>query len=102
MNSKQKFEKFLESLKGNGDDTLIESVKAGFQVCHEGMLDGTILDRTKVYEKDGSRISIEGLSKKFGEDEVKGALEKIGKKKFLENKDLYLNKIFEHLRKKKK
>jgi len=36
MNNKQKFETFLESLKGNGQDTLIESVKKGFQVCMEG------------------------------------------------------------------
>ena len=32
---KDKFEKFLESLKGNGQDTLIESVKKGFKVCME-------------------------------------------------------------------
>jgi len=35
-NKKQKFENFLESLKGNGQDTLIESVKQGFNVCFEG------------------------------------------------------------------
>jgi len=33
MNNKQKFESFLESLKGNGHDVLIESVKKGFQTC---------------------------------------------------------------------
>jgi len=35
MNNKAKFENFLESLKGNGQDTLVESVKQGFQVCFE-------------------------------------------------------------------
>ena len=35
MNKKQKFETFLESLKGRGQDTLIESVKKGFQACVE-------------------------------------------------------------------
>ena len=35
MNNKEKFENFLESLKGNGQDELIESVKQGFQVCFE-------------------------------------------------------------------
>ena len=37
MNNEQKFKNFLESLKGNGQDSLIESVKKGFQVCHEGI-----------------------------------------------------------------
>ena len=36
MNNKEKFENFLESLKGNGQDVLIESVKSGFQACYEG------------------------------------------------------------------
>jgi len=35
MDNKQKFENFLESLKGKGHDTLIESVKAGFIACFE-------------------------------------------------------------------
>ena len=35
MDSRQKFENFLESLKGEGQDTLIESVKEGFQACYE-------------------------------------------------------------------
>jgi len=35
MNNKEKFENFLESLKGKGQDTLIESVKIGFQACFE-------------------------------------------------------------------
>ena len=33
MDKRQKFENFLESLKGKDQDTLIESVKKGFQVC---------------------------------------------------------------------
>jgi len=32
---KDKFIAFLESLKGEGQDTLIESVKKGFDVCYE-------------------------------------------------------------------
>jgi len=35
MNNKQKFENFLESLKGKNQDALIESVKKGFRVCFE-------------------------------------------------------------------
>jgi hypothetical protein len=35
MNKKQKFEKFLEGLKGHNQDALIESVKKGFRVCYE-------------------------------------------------------------------
>jgi len=35
MNNKKKFENFLESLKGNDQDKLIESVKRGFQICME-------------------------------------------------------------------
>jgi len=40
MNNRQKFEGFLESLKGNGQDALIESVKQGFQVCFEDIEGG--------------------------------------------------------------
>ena len=35
MDKIKKFENFLESLKGKGQDTLIESVKKGFKVCCE-------------------------------------------------------------------
>lgn len=35
MKNTDRFINFLESLKGNGHDTLIESVKTGFQACHE-------------------------------------------------------------------
>lgn len=35
MKNKQKFKNFLESLKGNGQDTLIENVKKGFNACFE-------------------------------------------------------------------
>lgn len=34
----KKFKKFLESLKGNGQDALIESVKKGFKVCFESTM----------------------------------------------------------------
>jgi len=36
MNKKEKFEAFLENLKGNNQDELIETVKQGFQSCFEG------------------------------------------------------------------
>ena len=35
MNNAKKFENFLESLKGNGQDGLVESIKSGFQTCFE-------------------------------------------------------------------
>jgi hypothetical protein len=35
MNNKKQFKNFLESLKGNNQDALIESVKNGFQACFE-------------------------------------------------------------------
>lgn len=35
MNKTEKFKNFLESLKGHGQDSLIESVSHGFQVCYE-------------------------------------------------------------------
>jgi len=35
MNKKEKFENFLESLKGNGQDKLIESIKKGYNTCME-------------------------------------------------------------------
>lgn len=41
MNIK-KFENFLESLKGNGQDKLIETVKTGFQAFVESELEHTI------------------------------------------------------------
>lgn len=35
MKNTKKFKNFLESLKGKGQDTLIESVKKGFNICFE-------------------------------------------------------------------
>lgn len=35
MNNKQKFQNFLESIKNGKYDTLIESVKKGFNICFE-------------------------------------------------------------------
>ena len=35
MNKKEKFDAFLESLKGNGQDNLIENIKKGYQACFE-------------------------------------------------------------------
>ena len=44
MNKKQKFEIFLESLKGSGQDVLIESVKSGFQACFENEMEELSLE----------------------------------------------------------
>jgi len=35
MNKQEKFENFLESLKGNGKDSVIESIEKAFQLCFE-------------------------------------------------------------------
>jgi len=78
----KKFENFLESLKGNGQDNLIESVKTGFRVCFEGQK-----------AKDG----IKELMEQFDSDKVIAALKKIGKKKFLENTEKWLDKIRDYL-----
>jgi len=45
MNNKQKFENFLESLKGKDHDALIESVKRGFQTymnSKKGITEGAV------------------------------------------------------------
>jgi len=39
MDNIAKFENFLDSLKGSGQDNLIESVKKGFNVCFENQND---------------------------------------------------------------
>ena len=36
--NKKKFKSFLDSLKGNGDESLIESIKSGFQACFESLV----------------------------------------------------------------
>ena len=74
MNNIKKFENFLESLKGKGQDTLIESIKSGFKVCTESIGDDEYIypmsekeageflnsrgdrDTKKVYDKDGKEI----------------------------------------------
>jgi len=38
MKNTKKFKNFLESLKGNGQDALIESVKKGFNFCFESTM----------------------------------------------------------------
>lgn len=49
MNKKQKFENFLESIKGNGYDGLIEGVKQGFKVCFENeMVDVPVISDAKL------------------------------------------------------
>ena len=52
MKNKTKFETFLESLKGKGDDALIESIKAGFQACFETILPQEAKHYTDEYEED--------------------------------------------------
>jgi len=44
MNNIQKFENFLESLKGNKHDKLIESIKEGYKLIFESEEDDEILD----------------------------------------------------------
>jgi len=39
MNKIEKFKKFLDSLKGHGQDTLIESVEKGFQAYYESQME---------------------------------------------------------------
>jgi len=47
MDNIQKFENFLESLKGKGQDTLIENVRQGFQACFEMAEDEPISAKVK-------------------------------------------------------
>jgi len=44
MNKIKKFETFLESLKGQGQDSLIESVKKGFKACFESFNEESMKD----------------------------------------------------------
>ena len=44
MNKKEKFLNFLESFKGKGQDTLIESIKKGFQTCFEALSEKDMLE----------------------------------------------------------
>jgi len=46
----KKFESFLESLKGNGQNALIESVKKGFQACFESYDYNNEIDPKKDWE----------------------------------------------------
>jgi hypothetical protein len=52
MNSKQKFKNFLESLKKNGNEALIESVKKGFQVCFEAKYGDSTDDKLKMDDEE--------------------------------------------------
>jgi len=95
MYKKQKFENFLESLKGNGQDILIESVKKGFQVCVEGMFDDDYnpieeLNKLSIYSKpDPTSPTSEGL--KNYNDIVNGVIKELYHmdedriKKYIEN-----------------
>jgi hypothetical protein len=48
----EKFESFLDSFKGNGQDTLIETIQAGYRVCFEGNI--TIYRGMSAYNKNGN------------------------------------------------
>jgi len=64
MNNIQKFENFLESLKGNGDDSLIESVKQGFQACFEDEeVEKTVAEKLKAGIEDVAKEDTSGLGK---------------------------------------
>ena len=67
MKNKQKFNKFLESLKDGKHDSLIESVKQGFRACCEGT-DESIINFTPalsvVVSADNEDAFLEELEKR--------------------------------------
>jgi len=69
MNKKEKFEVFLESLKGQENDALIESVKAGFRACYEGkMYDVFIPKDPNKYSWDKKRKQDKKIKREFIKD----------------------------------
>lgn len=56
MNSKEKFENFLESLKGKGQDILVENIEAGFRTCFEAEETFTASAKQDVKLKGGEVI----------------------------------------------
>ena len=60
--SVQKFEKFLESLKGYDNESLIESVKEGFQACFESQY-GDI-----IFLQDDQANEVMNILREKGED----------------------------------
>ena len=112
MNERQKFENFLESLKGNGQDTLIESVKKGFQVCfeneaalNEGIKEGffKILKTANIFKNKEPDFSAEKayqyLSDNFSDEDIKEAIMKIGDKKMFQNRTEWINNVHRYLNK---
>jgi len=51
MDKPKKFNSFLESLKGKGQDKLIESIKHGFHVCFENEMMDMVKKETAFKEK---------------------------------------------------
>ena len=99
MKNKQKFEKFLESLKGKDQDALIESIKTGFKACleNETALTGHFI--TSTYEtyteesvehgdaEDRVWLDEEGESMEPDEYDIEDGLSVIDKTvKFLQSK----------------
>lgn len=56
MNNNKKFKTFLEELKGHGQDSLIESVKEGFNVCFESEMFSDSDVELHDYEIKGPRV----------------------------------------------
>lgn len=89
MNSK--FMKFLESLKANDNEMLIESVKQGFRACFEGELEHTI--GTYYYDPSVGKYYNNATDFYVDESEVRELLDARRKKISINNE--VLKKAFE-------
>ena len=56
MNSKEKFKNFLESLKGKGQDVMVENIEEGFRACFESEETFTVKVKKDVRLKSGDVI----------------------------------------------
>ena len=74
MNNKKKFDNFLESLKGNDQDKLIESIEKGFQVCFESKnfnMKSVMNKASKLSKKDVQKADAEKKTKQLLDEEKK-------------------------------
>ena len=67
MKNTQKFKNFLESIKGNGQDVLIESVKKGFQACFESESNLIPFRKREKLNRDVSNSELQRLSNRVNE-----------------------------------
>jgi len=72
MDKKEKFKGFLESLKGNGQDSLIEYVNQGFQVCFENNQQGKLKQWEEQDQNERNTYN------KFVKDKMAGDYNKAG------------------------